>query len=35
MNSVTNDKSPSNDGLTVELYKHFSNEIASVEMPSV
>ena len=26
INSETNNKSPGNDGLTAEFYKHFSNE---------
>ena len=30
VNSETNDKSPSNDALTAEIYKHFSNELAPV-----
>ena len=30
INSETNNKSPGNDGLTGEFYKHFSNEIAPV-----
>ena len=30
INSETNNKPPSNDGLTAEFYRHFSNELASV-----
>ena len=30
INSKTNNKSPGNGGLTVELYKHFSKELAHV-----
>ena len=30
INSETNNKSPGNDGLKAEFYKHFSNEIAPV-----
>ena len=29
-NSETNNKPPGNDGLTAELYRHFSNELAPV-----
>ena len=28
--SETNNRSPANDGLTADFYKHFSNELASV-----
>ena len=30
INSETNNKPPGNDGLTVEFYRHFSNELALV-----
>ena len=30
INSETNNKPPSNDGLTAEFYRHFSNELVSV-----
>ena len=30
INSETNNKSPCNDGLTAEFYKHFSNKLAAV-----
>ena len=30
INSETNNKPPSNDGLTAEFYRHFSNEVAPV-----
>ena len=29
INSETNNKPPSNDGLTAEFYRNFSNEVAS------
>ena len=28
INSETNNKPPGNDGLTAEIYRHFSNELA-------
>ena len=30
INSETNNKTPGNDGLTAEFYRHFSNELAPV-----
>ena len=30
INCETNNKSPGNDGLTAEFYRHFSNELALV-----
>ena len=30
INSETNNKSPGNDNLAAELYRHFSNELAPV-----
>ena len=30
INSETNNKTPGNDGLTIEFYRHFSNELAPV-----
>ena len=30
VNSETNNKTPGNDGLTAEFYRHFSNELATV-----
>ena len=33
INSETNNKPPGNDGLSAEIYRHFSNELAPVLLP--